>query len=262
MRAQMMTEKASAWRRLVRFVQLLPETCGNCLRFRVLFVLPRWFRMPAQMRVGNRFASLQFLDEEGVGADFITCVLRNSYGLRNKLPDVWTIVDVGANIGFFSLAARARYKGATIHAYEPNPRVYGILQANTAGFGIQVYPEAVGGCCGKAKLIDDGPSNQARLLVAENGGNGLEVLQVDLGTVVRRAGGQIDLLKLDCEGAEWEILQPGPAWQSIRNIRLEYHLYHGESAQRALQMLTGFGYSIQRFEPSHEYGGVIWAARK
>ncbi|HEX8711233.1 MAG TPA: FkbM family methyltransferase, partial [Terracidiphilus sp.] len=194
--------------------------------------------------------------------DFITCVLRNSYGLASKLSDIRTIVDVGANAGFFSLAARARYPDAAIHAYEPNPRVHRILRANTAGFDVDVYPEAVGGRCGRVKLIDDGPSNQARVLVEEPGENTFEVLQVDLGTVLERAGGRIDLLKLDCEGAEWEILQPGMVWQLIRNIRLEYHLYHGESAERALRMLTDFGYRILRFEPGHEFGGVIWAAQK
>lgn len=257
-----MSENLSPQRRFSRFVRMLPETCANCVRFRVPFLLPRWFKEPAQMRVGSRTIRLQFLNEEGVGADFITCVLRNSYGLGKKLSGVQTVVDVGANVGFFSLAARARYPTAAIYAYEPNPRVQGLLLANTSGFGIEVRPEAVGGRCGTVRLIDDGPSNQARVSGEENGGAGYEVRQVDLATVLERAGGQIDLLKLDCEGAEWKILQPRTEWEYIRNIRLEYHLFHGESVEEARRMLADLGFRIQYFRSYDEFSGVIWAARK
>lgn len=111
-----MTETIPASRRLGRFVQSLPEVCVNCARFRVPFLLPRWFKMPSRIRVGDRIVDLEYLDEEGVGADFITCVLRNTYGLGRHLADIRTIVDVGASFGFFSLAARARYPDAAIHA--------------------------------------------------------------------------------------------------------------------------------------------------
>jgi hypothetical protein len=59
--------------------------------------------------VGRRCVNLRFTPEEGVDADFITCFLHNDYGLGRKLREVRTILDVGANIGFFSLAARGHY---------------------------------------------------------------------------------------------------------------------------------------------------------
>src|SRR5690348_3090371 len=139
-----MAEMVSAGRRLAQLVRLLPETLANSLRFRVPFLLPRWFRVPSRLRVGSRAVELQFLHEDGVGADFITCVLRNTYGLGHQLANIRTIVDVGASFGFFSLAARARYPDAAIHAYEPNPRILPLLRANTSGFGVAVHPEAVG----------------------------------------------------------------------------------------------------------------------
>lgn len=256
-----MRELASAGLRLARFIRMLPEVCANSLRFRVPFLLPRWFSMPSRVRVGSHSLELQFLDEEGVGADFITCILRNTYGLGHKLTDVRTIVDVGASFGFFSLAARARYPHAAIHAYEPNPRILPLLRANTAGFGVEVHAEAVGARDGSVLLIDEGPSNQARIALPQNQPPGCEVRQVSFETVLQQAGGRIDLLKLDCEGAEWEILKPCACWPLVRNVRLEYHLFHGESAEEAVQALTLLGFRILRFQRYHPSGGVIWAAR-
>ena len=256
-----MTEAISASRRVGRFVQSLPEVCVNCARFRVPFLLPRWFTMPSQLRVGERTVKLHFLDEEGVGADFITCVLRNTYGLGRHLADIRTIVDVGASFGFFSLAARAHYPHATIHAYEPNPRILPLLHANASDLGVMVHAQAVGARDGSVNLIDDGPSNQARVGTLQNGVSNYDVRQVSLETVVTQAGGRIDLLKLDCEGAEWEILRLGAAWESVRNVRLEYHLFHGETADQARRALAALGFRILHFQEYSGTGGVIWGTR-
>jgi FkbM family methyltransferase len=256
-----MTETIPASRRLGRLVQSLPEVCVNCARFRVPFLLPRWFTMPSRIRVGERTIKLQFLNEEGVGADFITCVLRNTYGLGHELADIRAVVDVGASFGFFSLAARAHYPHAAIHAYEPNPRILPLLQANTSDLGVTVHAEAVGARDGSVTLIDDGPSNQARVGILQNGVPSYDVRQVSLETVLMQAGGRIDLLKLDCEGAEWEILQPGACWKSVRNVRLEYHLFHGETADQAQRALVALGFRLLHFQEYSEAGGVIWATR-
>lgn len=250
-----------AGRRFGRFVGSLPEVCANDLRFRVPFLLPRWFKMPSRIHVGGCAVELHCLDEDGVDADFINCVLRNAYGLGHKLADVRTIVDVGANFGFFSLAARARYPHATIHAYEPNPRVLPLLRANTAGLGVRVYARAVGAQDGTINLLDDGPSNQARAARWENAASTCPVPQASLETVLKEAGGRIDLLKLDCEGAEWEILKFADGWQSIRNVRLEYHLFGGETVEDAVRELGRVGFRIFRLQRDHDAGGVIWAAR-
>jgi hypothetical protein len=44
--------------------------------------------------------------------------------------DRLTIVDVGANVGSFSLWADLRWPQSTIHAYEPNPTTFDMLVRN------------------------------------------------------------------------------------------------------------------------------------
>ncbi|HEV2215695.1 MAG TPA: hypothetical protein VGR64_10435, partial [Terracidiphilus sp.] len=70
-----------AVRRMVSFVETMPQVCVNNVRFGVPFVLPRWFRTPRQVRVGGRWIPLHAPDEEGVDAELLACMLRNVYGL-------------------------------------------------------------------------------------------------------------------------------------------------------------------------------------
>jgi hypothetical protein len=43
--------------------------------------------------------------------------------------------------------------------------------------------------------------------------------------IIQDVGHEVALLKLDCEGSEYDIIQATPreVWQRIREIRMEYH---------------------------------------
>ncbi len=51
------------------------------------------------------------------------------------LADGDTVIDIGANIGLFSLFVLSRCKDPAIYAFEPSPRVFNLLQANCAAYG-------------------------------------------------------------------------------------------------------------------------------
>src|SRR4029078_3684201 len=53
-------------------------------------------------------------------------------------------VDIGANIGMFSLFVLSRCAEPTIYAFEPAPRVYAVLAANCAAYGSDVHPLILG----------------------------------------------------------------------------------------------------------------------
>ncbi len=254
-----MSNALSVWQRLKRQVRVLPQTCANSFRFSLVPQLPRWFRVPASVRIGRRAVPLAAPDEPGISADFLTCVLWNTYGLGRRLGAVHTVLDIGANVGFFSLAARGRYPRAVIHVYEPNPRVLPFLRANTAGLDISLHPEAVSDRADWVTMVDTGPSNAAQTRAALEAGKGIR--QISLTTAVERMGGRVDLLKMDCEGAEWEILRLDEGWEAIRNIRMEYHLFHGETVDQMVAALRAKGYRILSIGELNEVGGTIWAAR-
>jgi FkbM family methyltransferase len=253
-----MKKVASFLRRMFRRALVLPETFKNCIRFRVFFILPRWFKMPTSIHVARRTVHLRFTHEEGVDDDFMGCFIRNDYGLGRKLREVRTILDVGANIGFFSLAARGHYPSAVIHAYEPNPRIQTDLCANTFGLDIKVFPEAVGNKDCFVTMIDTGPSYEARTQFIEGSARGIP--QISFRTAIDRIGNSVDLLKLDCEGAEWEILALEGCWKSVRNIRMEYHLQNGETVDSVIETLLRNGFRLLQLKKAGEAQGIIWAA--
>ena len=55
------------------------------------------------------------------------------HGIRLENGD--TVVDIGANIGLFSLFVMSRCKAPQIFAFEPSPRVFDLLRANCAAYG-------------------------------------------------------------------------------------------------------------------------------
>ncbi|WP_444948080.1 amino acid adenylation domain-containing protein [Micromonospora ureilytica] len=55
-----------------------------------------------------------------------------------------TVLDVGANIGMFSLFVHAVCPDATIHAFEPVPSVADLLRRNVAEFGVPATVHAIG----------------------------------------------------------------------------------------------------------------------
>jgi FkbM family methyltransferase len=244
--------------RVARFFSMLPEHCANSLRFRVFFIRELGFATPAKIRIGTRDIELHLLKEEGVRDDCMECLFHNYYGLGKQLGEVRTIVDVGANVGFFSLAARAHYPRAMVHAYEPNPRVLPLLRANTANFDIQIFPEALGGTSSWVVIDDTSVSNAAstRPSLSDTG-----ISQITLDTALERIGGSVDLLKLDCEGAEWPILTHARNLRAIRNLRMEYHLFDGQSHAQMFDLLSSAGFHVVKVAKQCEENGIIWASR-
>jgi hypothetical protein len=47
--------------------------------------------------------------------------------------------------------------------------------------------------------------------------------------------GSVDLLKMDCEGAEWDIFKQREPWQKVRHLAMEYHLDLGNSQNATIE---------------------------
>ncbi len=73
-----------------------------------------------------------------------------------ELPDGATVIDVGANIGLFSLFVLSQCRDASIYSYEPSPRVFDLLKANCAAYGnpgrVHAFSCGVASGKGRARL--------------------------------------------------------------------------------------------------------------
>lgn len=125
-------------------------------------------------------------------------------------------VDIGANVGVYSLFVSARTGGtARILALEPHPRTFAKLSCNCAlnGFShVQTVNLAAGPEAGAAELFSDGGGNigGASLLAAASGDRKSVMIKTrPLPQILTEQGfDQIDLLKADVEGFEDQALLP------------------------------------------------------
>lgn len=68
------------------------------------------------------------------------CYLR--HGIR--IPENATVIDIGANIGLFSLFVRSQSPHARVYSFEPSPVAYRALSANCSAYGPNLIPFNVG----------------------------------------------------------------------------------------------------------------------
>jgi FkbM family methyltransferase len=138
------------------------------------------------------------------------------------LNNLSTVIDIGAHVGVVSMTYARRY-GCRVYAYEPNPDNYRRLVANIQANGldnlITAYHRAVTGN-GRFVTISSDERNSGGAMIYTNGG--MRVPSVTLADCISAAGGSVDLLKIDCEGAEYEIFD-GADLRTIRAIRGEFH---------------------------------------
>jgi FkbM family methyltransferase len=144
-----------------------------------------------------------------------------------------SVMDIGANQGFFS--CYAALKGAKVYAFEPFPESFGRLQHNIKrnGFSSSVIPSrvAVSSSTGRASFwCSDYLGGGSNTLIAahlrsipESIKEKIEVETVSIDSVLSDLRGQVRLCKIDCEGAEYDILCSLSNPSRIDSFAIEYH---------------------------------------
>jgi FkbM family methyltransferase len=223
-----------------------------------LAVVPRRpyaFRNGARLRIGR-------------GVDHVPIIevfLRRDYG---TIPPGATVLDLGASTGVFAVYAAATAPHARIVAYEPMPSAYALLVENVELNGARVacHNAAVAGSSGETQLYVNGdglffPS----LLAPASGAGAVTVAAFTLEAIMERDElDAVDLLKLDVEGAEYDVLYGASTacLARIAEIRMEVHDLDGDRRNVAAlsRFLGGEGYRITR--ERRDPAGVVslWAA--
>lgn len=214
------------------------------------------FRLPQSVRLGSQAVLLNAPPEPHLAYDFINVLLDDEYGLEQLCGEVASVLDVGANIGLFSVWARCNFPRAVIHGYEPNPRLIELAGCNLRQVNVRLFGEGVGAESGFAVMENNVESRLGQVRFGAKAGIPITAL----GEAIERIGGSVDLLKLDCEGAEWDIFHDKASFNKVRLIRMEYHLVNNCSIDDLSRWAKEAGFQIDRLRPNNGFG-MAWLSR-
>jgi FkbM family methyltransferase len=171
-----------------------------------------------------------------------------------------TVVDVGANIGYYSLIAGTQVSAeGKIISFEANPAVFRLLSKSIE----------VNGFLGRAELVNKGVMDKAGELafhtLRDHHGSSsflpeaveqyrdrdctgqITVQCVSLDEFFCGRNDKIDVLKIDAEGAENHIIA-GAAEVIQRNPQIKILMEYSESNRPAVERLLSWGFHMQNIE--------------
>jgi FkbM family methyltransferase len=153
-------------------------------------------------------------------------LIDNEYGFLDPILreiEVPTILDVGGHIGTFSLWAYSGNKNVKVHTIEADPNTYALLkkniEANIPAANQFCYNRAAWSDVSIIKFDDLGDSMGHKV---SNKGT-LEVKGIPLSEIISQTG-DIDIMKVDIEGAEEEFLCKNPELlERVKHLVIELH---------------------------------------
>jgi FkbM family methyltransferase len=168
------------------------------------------------------------------------------------------VIDIGANIGAFSLYAS--YHGATVYAIEPEPHnleaLKNNIKLNNKEDMIYVCPYAISDYKGTAVISDEGGG----ATIVDDGifGAEVEVMPLNMFFDLYHIK-EVDVLKIDVEGAEPEIILGASkeTLQKCKYITMEFDVRTGNRLGEMTQKLSETHHV--RTMGSWERGGMVWA---
>ena len=218
------------------------------------------------------FNGIKFKIKEEVLSNTLSQILRIFFIDEYKHLNVKNkdVIDVGAFIGdtaiYFSL------KGARIvHAFEPYPYTYKMAKENVEINGLKnilLYNEAIGGYNGYV-IIDPKYINYTGDSL-KTFSEGLEIKIRSLNSFVSQLRLNNAVLKLDCEGCEYEAIlnSNNKTLETFSEIIIEYHYGY----YKLMKKLRSSGFEVKILsEPKYDYNphaenphmlrGILYAQR-
>lgn len=164
------------------------------------------------------------------------------------------VIDIGANIGDFAIRAARVCPGGRVIAVEP-VRSAGEMIAEHAHLNGVANVKWI---CAAVRGSDPGMRS---VNPYARDGEWQDCPTLTLTALMAAEGlDAVDLLKLDCEGAEWDILPAAEeVLPNIRQICMEFHCERGWTAPRIAEWLRNRGYSVTY--TSGDWNGLLWARR-
>ena len=170
-----------------------------------------------------------------------------------------TVLDVGANVGYMTLAMSARLaRSGRVFSFEPHPELFEELAGNVAtarerfaGVRVNARREALSDSAGPVGLrIPKGFGANRGLASIGTAGDGIAVTARRLDDYADEIGPDVALMKIDVEGHEYASFRGASSMLergTLRNVIMEEHRTYPNEVSK---LLEGYGYTIFSLERS------------
>jgi FkbM family methyltransferase len=148
------------------------------------------------------------------------------------------IIDAGANIGMSVIYFKMKFPNAKITAFEPDEEVFNVLKNNVASFEFKEVELVKKGLWKEVTVLTFNSEGADAGRISDKKENG-KVIKIETSLLSNYLkSNTIDLLKIDIEGAEFEVLNECKAYlKNVNNIFIEYHSFTGQ--EQVLPELLG-----------------------
>jgi FkbM family methyltransferase len=183
------------------------------------------------------------------------------------------IIDIGAHVGMFSVYCSVLNPDAKIFAYEPDEDNFEAMKDNLKDNNVKnvvAKNVAVGGKMESRTLYVSNDSHNHSLLSADAAGDfSGEEKMVNVVTLERileqNRLSKVSLVKMDCEGAEFEILEnlSAAAFAAVENFYVECHRYTFEmNPDKLRNIFQKNGFRVEMWSNHYDKRmGFIFARR-
>jgi FkbM family methyltransferase len=179
------------------------------------------------------------------------------------------VLDIGGHIGTFSCRLTTLHPQASVMSFEPSSTTVGYLRRNVeqnrVADRVQVFEQALAATSGTAVFSDNGAGSGLNALRSGHysGGVDTQVQTVSFDDAVANAPAPVDIVKIDCEGGEYDlVLGSSPeSWASVQRVVIEFHPVPGHDWAELRDRFESVGLHVQQESRLGGYG-CVWLSRE
>ncbi len=203
-----------------------------------------------------------YADPKAAWVQIHELIIREEYYFSDDREAPHTIIDCGCNIGLSILYFKAMYPNSRIIAFEPNQKCYEIAVKNISENNlkdVQIINSALGASNETTTFFVPENDNMAGSLFPKDGVKvGFLEQEVKVEKLSAHINKELDLLKLDIEGAEYEVMNEiRDCLKYVKSIIIEAHVRDAKDNMSLTGLLNVLNQNSYRFQIGksawHEY---------
>lgn len=240
------------------------DVIGSMWSYHLSKILPKGWKTGIRLKNGLTFMVRSRTADRMIMKEIFLQEIYNKYNIEVTAAD--TVIDIGANIGAFSLYASQKASRGIVYCFEPFPDNYQLLKEQLRINhiqNVQAFNLGVSNKAGQQDLYLSGINTGGHSLQFEQAAGKVTIQTTTLEQFCQdHQIHHIDFLKLDCEGSEFDIIKHNPdILHRISKIVMECHPYPSESVEGMKQLLESYGFTVIREACNHENIEMLYAKK-